>query len=325
MSLGLKERIEAIIYELQKASADRWDFETSESWSRKTTLKSKKGKNISRHFIAKDRHVSKSRTKSSKSQIKYDKSVGKFLVDPSDLKGTSGLRRADLKSIIRGQAKFVDLPSDKATQIFHYADKRVSIAETKISTLIDKIWMYDDDIINECYPYLDELIYYIQDFIILDSAWTKEYKIIHDSYKIKNLELFGNKLLTFQMAYQATKYEEEIPDEVYNLMSFKEKIQSFALLDYNWDDEGAEVVAKTSIKNALNFLRTFSHVEPCFVCATYEGKVGIDYKNGNLRLETQIISAERVKCIIIKDGKTIIYNEIVPQTDFPTVLKLIKL
>ncbi len=139
----------------------------------------------------------------------------------------------------------------------------------------------------------------------------------------EKFDLFTYRMNFMLEATMAIKEQRQISDEVYEKLSFSDKVMTFALLEDNWDDYGAKSVSKTAIKNALRFMSKYKVFNPCFVHATIDGKVGIDYKYESKRLETKVSSRDVIVCRILEDKKKIVLNKAVEQDNFVSIYKLI--
>jgi len=114
--------------------------------------------------------------------------------------------------------------------------------------------------------------------------------------------------------------DKHLPDDIYDQLSFRQKIASFNILEDDWDSYGALRVSKTTIRHSLVLFDNLGDLtdKACFVYPTIEGKVGIDFKNSKHRVEIKFIDKNYITASILNNKKHLIKSE-----KFKTVHSLI--
>jgi len=80
------------------------------------------------------------------------------------------------------------------------------------------------------------------------------------------------------------RYHEKVINLEMNLKSTKDKIIDLILLDENWDGEGAPILRRVPVENALRLEPFFSEYNP-FVAPTHEGGLQFEMIFGDADVE----------------------------------------
>jgi len=187
----------------------------------------------------------------------------------------------------------------------------LAIISDKLRTILNNVWYYKIEVIVKSQKIFAEIFNSTSHFNF-------------DGAEDEKNNLFIYRLKLIQEIMNSIQNQTEISNEFYEQLDIADKIRSFYLLKNNWDNDGAKGISKNIIDIALRLLRNNPNSVPCFTYPTFDGKIGIDFKKGNKRLEVKILSKDLIDCHVIENKRTLIYDEQSSFSNFENVYKVIK-